>query len=232
MTGGEEGPLAQVYREALGAGAAERVRKQLKRLCSIFGERQVFVELQRHSRREQEHRNQTSVAEAKYGGLPLLATNGVTHATPERRRLQDVLTCLQHKKKLAEAGRLLNYNSERYLKSEREMTELFCDLPQAIGNTGELAARLRFTLTDLGYEFPRYPVPAGETEMSYLRQLTDAGARGRYQPYHEKAQRQIERELALIEYLKLPGYFLIVWDMVDFCRKNKILVQGRGSGGE
>jgi error-prone DNA polymerase len=229
ITGGEEGPLAQVYRQALGAGAAERVRQQLARVRGIFGPQQVFVELQRHYRREQERRNQTSVIEAQHAGLPLLATNGVTHATPERRRLQDVLTCLQHKKKIAEAGRLLNYNSERYLKSGREMAELFRDLPHAIGNTEELAARLQFTLTDLGYEFPRYPVPAGETEMSYLRQLTDTGARVRYQPYHDKAQQQIERELALIERLKLPGYFLIVWDMVDFCRKNKILVQGRGS---
>jgi error-prone DNA polymerase len=229
LTGGEEGPLADTYRIALGAGAAERARQQLQRLTGIFGQQNVYVELQRHHRREQEHRNRALVAEARSMGLPLLATNGVTHATPERRRLQDVMTCLRHKKKLADAGRLLNYNSERYVKSSREMEDLFRDLPEAIANTSEVAARLQFTLQDLGYEFPRYPVPAGETEMSYLRQLTDAGARGRYQPYHDKAQRQIERELALIEKLKLAGYFLIVWDMVDYCRKNKILVQGRGS---
>jgi error-prone DNA polymerase len=218
LTGGDEGPMVQ-----------GNARPQLNRLIRIFGPRSVYIELQRHYRREQEHRNKALVDEAAHFGLPLLATNGVTHATPERRRLQDVLTCLQHKTKLAEAGTLLNYNNERFLKSSREMEELFCDLPSAIGNTTELAARLQFTLTDLGYEFPRYPVPPGETEMSYLRQLADAGARRRYQPYYEKAQRQVERELKLIDHLKLAGYFLIVWDMVEFCRKNKILVQGRGS---
>jgi error-prone DNA polymerase len=189
----------------------------------------VYVELQRHNRRDQEHRNQALIDQARSLGLPLLATNGVTHATPERSRLQDVMTCLRHKTTLADAGRLLNYNSERFVKSSREMLARFRDLPEAIGNTTQLAARLQFTLEDLGYEFPRYPVPPGETEMSYLRRLTDAGARRRYQPYYEKAQLQVERELAMIEKLKLPGYFLIVWDMVDFCRRSNILVQGRGS---
>jgi error-prone DNA polymerase len=187
------------------------------------------VELQRHYRREQEARNQALVKLARSMRLPLLATNGITHATEERRQLQDVLTCLHRKTTLAKAGKLLNFNSERHLKSSAEMQRLFRDLPEAFANSGELAQRLDFTLQDLGYQFPRYPVPAGETEMSYLRQLTDAGARRRYQPYYEKAQRQIERELDLIEKLKLPGYFLIVWDIVDFCRRQKILVQGRGS---
>src|ERR1700687_887204 len=98
------------------------------------------------------------------------------------------------------------------------MTRLFRDLPEAIANTREISARLNFTLADLGYEFPRYPVPPGESMMSFLRQRTDAGARERYRPYYGRAQQQVERELALIEKLKLPGYFLIVWDIVNFCR--------------
>ncbi len=229
LTGGEEGPLSQVFRMDLGVGATERIRQQIARLQRIFGRKNLLIELQRHYRREQEHFNLALLDAAKHFKLPLLATNGVTHATEERRRLQDVLTCLQHKTTLAEAGRLLNYNNERYLKSAAQMFELFRDFPVAVRNTTELAARLQFTLTDLGYQFPHYPVPSGETEMSYLRTMTDAGARRRYQPYYEKAQRQIERELDLIEKLKLPGYFLIVWDIVEFCRKNQILVQGRGS---
>jgi error-prone DNA polymerase len=91
------------------------------------------------------------------------------------------------------------------------------------------AERLEFTLDDLGYRFPRYPVPDGETQMSFLRQRVDEGARRRYQPYHERARRQIERELALIEKLDLSGYFLVVWDIVRFCKENHILAQGRGS---
>jgi len=114
------------------------------------------------------------------------------------------------------------------------MTRLFSDLPQAIANTGELSARLRYTLADLGYEFPRYPVPSGETIDSFLRKRTEEGFRARYAAksndnLYERAERQVRRELALIEKLKLAGYFLIVWDIVRFCREEGILVQGRGS---
>src|ERR1035441_2006242 len=109
------------------------------------------------------------------------------------------------------------------------MVRLFADLPEAIAHTRAISERLEFTLADLGYEFPRYPVPEGETQMSFLRKRTDEGARRRYQPYHERAQRQIERELALIEKLELPGYFLIVWDIVRFCKEHGILCPGRGS---
>jgi error-prone DNA polymerase len=109
------------------------------------------------------------------------------------------------------------------------MARLFADHPEAVANTVALADRLGFTLEDLGYRFPDYPVPAGETMDSHLHQLTWAGARDRYRPLQEKARRQIERELALITKLGLAGYFLIVWDVVNFCRKENILVQGRGS---
>ncbi len=229
LTGGEEGPLAQVYREFQGPEAAFEARRRLELLTGLFGARNVFVEVQRHFRRDQEARNQALIELAESMKLPLLATNAVSYATEDRRPLQDILTCVQNKTTIAEAGTLLNFNSERHLKTSAEMQALFADLPHAFANTAELANRLDFTLENLGYQFPRYPVPPGETEMSYLRQLADAGARRRYQPYSEAAQRQVERELALIEKLSLPGYFLIVWDIVDFCRKQNILVQGRGS---
>ncbi len=229
LTGGEEGPLAQVFRKLEGPAAATEARRMLERLTGTFGAKNVFIELQRHYRREQETRNQALMDLARRMRLPLLATNGVTHATQERRELQDVLTCIQNKTNLAEAGRLLNFNAERHMKTSVQMGKLFADVPEAIANTSALAGRLNFTLVDLGYQFPRYPAPAGEMEMSYLRQLADAGARRRYQPYYGRAQRQVERELALIEKLNLAGYFLIVWDIVDFCRRKNILVQGRGS---
>ena len=229
LTGGDEGPLAAIYRQGDGPAIEEQARQMLSRLIGMFGRSNVFVELQRHYRRDQEARNQSLVKLARSLKLPLLATNGVSYATPERRNLQDVLTCVHYKTTLNEAGTLLNCNSERHLKTSDEMWRLFADLPDAYANTSELAQRLQFTLHKLGYEFPRYPVPPGETEMSYLRQLADQGARWRYQPYHEKARLQIERELAMIDKLKLPGYFLIVWDLIDFCRREKILVQGRGS---
>src|SRR5829696_8177856 len=109
------------------------------------------------------------------------------------------------------------------------MAALFRDLPQAIDATTELAERLQYTMADLGYRFPDYPVPGGETQASFLRSLTQVGARERYRPYHERARAQIARELDLIEKLDLAGYFLIVWDIVNFCRQHDILVQGRGS---
>src|SRR5260221_8925601 len=114
------------------------------------------------------------------------------------------------------------------------MADLVADLPEAIANTVELSSKLEFTLEDLGYEFPRYPVPPGETMTSFLCQRTYEGARGRYagqngSPTFARAQKQIEHELRLIEKLHLEGYFLIVWDIVEFCRRNGILVQGRGS---
>ena len=200
-----------------------------ERLLAIFGRRNVYAELQRHYHREEEARNQAIVDRAQRLGIPLVATNGVAYATAPQRELLDVFTCIRQKVKLATAGRLLERNSERHVKTPAEMTRLFSDLPETIAHTREISARLEFTLADLGYEFPRYPVPDGETMASFLRQRVDEGARGRYRPYEGKHQRQIERELALIEKLKLEGYFLIVWDIVRFCKENRILAQGRGS---
>ncbi|MBV9084911.1 MAG: error-prone DNA polymerase [Acidobacteriaceae bacterium] len=229
LTGGDEGPLAQVFTELEGPRAAWEARRRLELLINTFGARNVYVEIRRHYHRNQELRNQHLVELACSVNLPLLATNGVTYATADKRDLQDVLTCIHYKTTIADAGKLLSRNSERYIKTSEQMQQLFSDLPDAFANTTELAGRVTFTLQDLGYKFPHYPVPPGETEMSYLRQLTDIGARNRYRPYYDGARRQIERELDLIEKLNLPGYFLIVWDIVDFCRRNDILVQGRGS---
>jgi error-prone DNA polymerase len=198
-------------------------------LAGIFGKRNLYAELQRHMHRHQEARNQAIVEKACRLDIPLVATNGVCYASPRQREVLDVLTCVREKVTLKTAGRLLAPNAERYVKSGAEMARLFADLPEAIANTAEISSRLEFTLADLGYEFPRYPVPEGETMASFLRKRTDEGARRRYRPYHDKARQQIERELALIEKLKLDGYFLIVWDIVNFCRDHGILAQGRGS---
>ncbi|MGH9554609.1 MAG: error-prone DNA polymerase, partial [Terriglobales bacterium] len=225
LTGGDDGPLAR----ALGCGGLEEARRTVAGLMEMFGRGNVYVELQRHYGRSEEARNQAAVEIARRLGLPLLATNDVRHATSAQREVMDVLTSVRHHRTLATAGRLLARNSERQLKSAQEMARLFADLPDAIANTGELSSRLQFTLADLGYSFPRYPVPEGESMMSFLRARTEEGARLHYRPYAGRARRQIERELTLIEKLDLAGYFLIVWDLVRFCRAQGILVQGRGS---
>ena len=198
-------------------------------LLDAFGPRDVYAEIQRHMDREEEARNQALVERARSMKVPLLATNGVCHATAAEREIFDVLTAVRNKTTLDAAGRLLARNAERHLKPASEMARLFADHTDAIANTVELSTRLEFVLTDLGYEFPKYPVPEGETMNSFLARRTDEGARRRYRPYHERARKQIERELALIEKLGLAGYFLIVWDLVQFCRNNGILAQGRGS---
>jgi error-prone DNA polymerase len=225
LTGDEAGPLA----EALKSGNKDGARRLLNRLQSIFGRNNVYVELQRHFRPEQEHRNHAAIDLAREFDLPLLASNGVRYATPDDRHLLDALTCVKHKCTLDEAGDRLQINSQRHVRSGAEMLKLFSDLPDAVSNTSELSSRLEFTLENLGYEFPHYPVPHGETEISYLRVQVAKGSLERYQPVTDRARRQLERELKLIEKLKLAGYFLIVWDLVKFCRENHILVQGRGS---
>ncbi|MCL4781727.1 MAG: error-prone DNA polymerase [Bryobacterales bacterium] len=202
---------------------------QATRALDAFGAGSVFIELRRHLRREQEIANQRRIECARHLRLPLLATNGVRYAKPETKPLFDALTCLRHKTTLDRAGRLLDANAERHLKSPGEMERLFRDLPEAVRNTRALAERLDFTLRDLGYRFPDYPVPPGETMMSYLRAVTERGARNRYRPFHEKARLQIEKELRVIAKLNLAGYFLAVWDIAEFCRREGILSQGRGS---
>jgi error-prone DNA polymerase len=201
----------------------------VRQLCDLFGRKNVYVEVQRHFCREEETRNQAAVEIARKLSLPLLATNGVCYTTPDQRELLDVFTSIRNHQVLATAGRLLCHNSERHLKSPPEMDRLFADLPEAIANTQELSARLDFTLKDLGYEFPKYPTPQGCSQMQFLRERTYEGMRDRYGSGNEKVCKQIDRELALIEKLDLPGYFLIVWDIVRFCREKNILVQGRGS---
>jgi error-prone DNA polymerase len=230
LTGGSEGPLTA----ALAQGGYDAAQKTVERLVSIFGPRNVFVELQRHFDREEEHRNRAAIRIARSLNLPLLATGGVNYATEYEREVLDVFSCIRHKTTLDTAGRLLTKNTERYLRSARQMQQLFYDYPDAISNTRELSSRLQFELTGLGYEFPAYPVPDGQTMDSFLRKRVEEGIRKRYLPKNDqalyvKAKQQAERELRLIEQLGLAGYFLIVWDIVNFCKDNGILIQGRGS---
>ncbi len=233
LTGGTDGPMTQAFRHR-DAENAEAAQRNAEWLIDVFGKGNVYAELQRHFNRDEEAGNHSVIEIARRLKLPLLATNGVCYATRAQRQVADVFTCIRNHVQLETAGRLLSTNSERFVKSPREMAELFADLPEAIANTTELSSLLEFTLEDLGYEFPRYPVPPGETMTSFLRQRTYEGARLRYagqngSPTFARAQQQIEHELALIEKLKLEGYFLIVWDIIQFCRRNSILVQGRGS---
>jgi error-prone DNA polymerase len=224
ITGGDEGPLAH----ALAKGGIVDAETLLHKISGTFGGR-THVELQRHHRRDEEHRNIALVDLARRFHLPLIATNGVRYARAEDKELHDILTCVREGRNVDNAGRLLGVNRERHIKSADEIAALFADLPEALDGAWTLANTLDFTLANLGYRFPDYPLPEGESAMSFLRKIAWNGATMRFRPLTAKAQAQIEKELNTIEKLDLAGYFLIVWDIVQFCQREKILVQGRGS---
>ena len=230
LTGGDEGVLAA----ALEIGGESEARNVVERLVRIFGRDSVFVEVQRHNDREQEARNQAALRIATSLHLNVLATNGVRYATAYDREVLDVLTCVRNHTDLDHAGRLLALNSQRHLRPADEMAALFRDIDGAVENTVELASRLTFQLNDLGYEFPRYPVPEGDNMDSFLRKRVLEGVERRYGHKNDsdllaRAKKQVDHELALIARLGFAGYFLIVWDIIEFCKRNGILVQGRGS---
>ena len=189
LTGGDEGPIAA----HLAGEGAEGAGALLRRLVDIYGRFDVYVEVQRHLSRAQEARNDWLRAQASGLRLQLLATNAPRLVAREDRPLLDVLTCIREHTTLDAAGRLLARNSERFMKSGRVMEGLFADCPEAVANSGELSFRLGFTLKDLGYQFPEYPLPPGETPIGYLRALSEAGARTRYGTgdLADKARRQI-----------------------------------------
>ncbi len=225
LTGDEEGPILR----AIARDDRKAASACIEKLITAFGRGNVFVEIQRHLRRGEEYENDALRDLASATGLPLLATNGVLHVDRDERRVLDVFTCARNHTHLDAAGRLLSRNDERYMKPAPMMHKLFADRREAVRNTMRLAERLTFTLENLGYEFPRYPVPENDTMDTFLRKVTLAGARSRYSHLTPPVLAQINHELDLITRLGFSGYFLIVWDIVNFCTGRGILVQGRGS---
>jgi error-prone DNA polymerase len=230
LTGGAEGIAAA----ALAHGGQAKAKSMIDRLASIFGRGNLYLELQRHRLRDEESRNQLLLDLAAQLHLPVVATNGVRYATAKDRELFDVMTAIRHHTTLDEAGRLLTANAQRLLRPAREMNALFSDIPEAIANTRMVSDRLEFTLANLGYAFPHYPVPDGETMDSFLCKRVEEGVRKRYgsgakRSLLDKAHAQVKHELALIAKLGFAGYFLIVWEIIRYCQAQGILVQGRGS---
>jgi error-prone DNA polymerase len=169
-------------------------------------------------------------AVAQASGVPIVATNDVLYHGPERRALQDVLTCIRETCTIHEAGLRLQANAERHLKSPEEMARLFARFPGAVERSLEIVERIDFDLSDLSYEYPDEPVPPGKTAIQHLRDLTWAGAQWRFSTgLGEKERATIQTELDLIEKLDYPNYFLTVHDIVQWARDHGILCQGRGS---
>ncbi len=226
LTGDEDGPVRRAWR-AGGAAAAAQALAPLRR---IFGPDRLHVELQRHRRRGEERELRFLRDLAAAHGLPTVATGGVAYAVREDREVADVFACLRHHVTLDAAGRRLAANDQRHVKSGAEMRALFADDPGALDRAAALAARAEFTLADLGYEFPSFPVPAGRTMDDYLHEVAFGAARRRYGNLPAGLRAQLDRELGLIAELGFAGYFLIVWDICRWAREERgILVQGRGS---
>jgi error-prone DNA polymerase len=225
LTGDEEGPLHRL----ITGDDPHAPTALMDRLTRIFAPDNLFIEIQRHFLRGEKILNERLIALAAASGLPLLATNGVCHATPQGRQVLDVFTCIRHHTNLDQAGTLLSPNHHRFLKDAAAMREIFADLPQAIANTGILAARVEFSLENLGYDFPTYRGLDPPAMAAMLREQSYTGARSRFPALDDKVRAQLERELDLIIRLGIQGYFLIVWDIVRYCNENNIMVQGRGS---
>ena len=225
LTGDEEGPVLRAWNR----GGANAVAESVAKLKTIFGPDHLYVEMQRRRVRSEEPTLRMLADLAAAEQLPPLATGGVLHATREGRAVSDMFCCLRNHVTLDQAGKLLAPNAERQLRSSAFMHELFRDHLEAVQNTVRVAERLEFTLSDLGYRFPDYPVGEGETMESFLRDRTYEGARNRLGTINEKIRKQIEIELALINKLGFAGYFLIVWNICKWCDERGILIQGRGS---
>src|SRR6267143_4127397 len=198
-------------------------------LIDVFGRDNVFVEIQRHFVRGEDRINRQLSDLAEHYRLAVIATNGVQYAQSNGRQALDVFTCIREHTHLDVAGKLLSQNAERHLKSDAEMRALFHDRLDAIEKTARLAERLEFSLENIGYEFPAFPVPEGHDMDSFLRTITLFGAQQRYSSISTAVKQKLEEELGLIQRLEFSGYFLIVWDIINFCREHDVMVQGRGS---
>jgi error-prone DNA polymerase len=222
------------HAEGLIALAGAQPRDDLAALARAFPAGHLYLEVQRHLDAAEGHSARQVLDLASAHRLPVVATNDVRYATPAQRRAHDVLTCARLRLTVDDVGRALLPNGERWLKPPAEMQRLFGDLPGALRATRDIAERCAFTLADLGYTFPTYPTPAGQSEQALLETLTWQGVQVRYgsgsaHPLLPKVKRQVRRELAIIGKLALAGYFLLVWDIVRFARERGIMIQGRGS---
>jgi len=179
---------------------------------------------------EDRRRLRTLKQVARTACVPLIAVNDVLYHNPGERDLQDVVTCIREHMGLHEAGRLLEANAERHLKTPEEMARLFRQSPEAIEETLRFAGVIRFSLSELGQRYPREPVPRGKTPDGHLRDLTEEGLKRRYpKGVPDKVLELAEKELRFIAEKRIAHYFLTVHDIVQFARNKNILCQGRGS---
>src|SRR6266516_3515034 len=229
LTGCRKGAVPKALADRGPAAAAHA----LGRLVEAFGRDNVLVELWDHGDPLDSTRNDALVRLAGTAGVGVVATNNVHYATPARRRLATALAAVRARCSLDELDGWLPAAASAHLRAGWEQARRLARYPGAVELAGELGRALAFDLRLVAPRLPGFPVPTGHTEMSWLRELTEQGAASRYGPRDAErvagAWRQIDHELAVIEQLGFPGYFLTVWDIVRFCEREDIFCQGRGS---
>jgi error-prone DNA polymerase len=229
LTGCRKGAVASALAER-GPAAAEA---ELDRLVQAFGRDNLYVEIWDHGDPLDSVRNDALVRLADRARVEVVATNNVHYATPGRRRLATALAAVRARSSLADLDGWLPAGAGAHLRSGLEQATRLARYPGTVELAAELGRSLAFDLELVAPRLPDFPVPPGHTEMTWLRELASRGATRRYGPRDAErtagAWRQIDHELAMIEQLGFPGYFLIVWDIVEFCRRADIYCQGRGS---
>ncbi len=214
----------------LAARQFERALELARGYARVFGPGRFFVELQRHYRRGDNRLLAHLMVLANRAGLDVVATGYAHYLEPRQREVHDVLTCVRHHTTLEDARERLRPNAEYVLRSPREMATLFADTPLALENSLRIAERCAPATAYLSsgpQTLPRFPVPGGRSADFYLRELCEQALRHRYP--HSPPRELLARELAVIREARLSDYFLIVWDIVRFARREGIRCQGRGS---
>ncbi len=229
LTSGRRGAVPTALKMEGIAGA----RRELRLLVEAAGNDNVFVELWHHGDPSDDARNDCLADLALEQKVGLLCTNGVHYATPSRRHLAWAMSAIRSRRSLDEIDGWLPGHGSAHLRSGSEQARWFSRYPGVVKTAAELGRECVFDLSLVAPNLPPYPCPNGMNEMSYLRKIVHEGAERRYGPLSAEtiagAWQQIAHELALIEQLGFPGYFLVVWDIVSFCRTRNILCQGRGS---
>lgn len=218
-------------RQALSSGGPDAAAAALADLVERFGRDRVSVELTDHGHPLDDERNAALAALAARFGLDVVATTAAHFAAPARGRLAMAMGAIRARNSIDDAAGYLAPLGGSHLRSGEEMARVFSAHPEAVSAAAELGEQCAFGLALIAPRLPPFEVPDGHTEISWLRHLVADGARERYGPPDRapQAYAQIEHELAIIEELGFPGYFLVVHDITRFCRLNDILAQGRGS---
>lgn len=221
--------LAGIIPRNIIKGNYAQARKEALRLQDIFGEGNFFLELQDHGIPEQRMVNEQLLRMSDEEKIPLVCTNDVHYTFAEDAQAHDILLCIQTGKKLKDEDRMRYEGGQYYLKSPEEMEELFCYVPEALDNTMKIAQRCNVDPEDKTRKLPEYDVPKGYTAFGYLEMLCQKGIRKRYKNY-EDYEGRLTYELDTIRSMGFVDYFLIVWDFINYAKRNGIMVgPGRGS---